>query len=79
MGGVFWSAGAWSRGILEANGTLETWNNKPSRIQRKWKQHAIILEELSPLHGEKKHTPRCKKHSGGKKTKKNIIKLNKYK
>ena len=23
MGGVFWSAGAWSRGILEANGTFD--------------------------------------------------------
>ena len=26
MGGVYWSAGAWSRGILEANGTLEPWS-----------------------------------------------------
>ena len=23
MGGVYWSAGAWSRGILEANGTFD--------------------------------------------------------
>ena len=23
MGGVYWAAGAWSRGILQANGTFE--------------------------------------------------------
>lgn len=38
MGGVYWSAGAWSRGILEANGTLEPWKQRgvARRIQPKW-------------------------------------------
>ena len=36
MGGVYWSAGAWSRGILEANGTFDARHGKITGIRGDW-------------------------------------------